>query len=102
MSTLYIRHPARSQGEGALCRFALVGDNGAIGQQGEGVLRNLGDVVAASRRVVLVLAASDVTLLSVQAPPLAGVRLRAALPALVEEHILGDQIGRASCRERVF
>jgi general secretion pathway protein L len=92
LSTLYIRHPARSQGEGALCRFALVGDNGAIGQQGEGVLRNLGDVVAASRRVVLVLAASDVTLLSVQAPPLAGARLRAALPALVEEHILGDPL----------
>ena len=35
---------------------------------------------------------SDVTLLSVQAPPLAGVRLRAALPALVEEHILGDPL----------
>jgi general secretion pathway protein L len=92
LTTLYIRHPARSQGEGALCRFALVGDNGAIGQQGEGLLGKLGDVVAASRRVVLVLAASDVTLLAVQAPPLAGARLRAALPALVEEHILGDPL----------
>lgn len=90
MSTLYIRHPARAQGEGALCRFALALDNGAIGQQGEGQLRNLADLVAASRRVVLVLAASDVTLLAVQAPPLAGARLRAALPALVEEHVLGD------------
>ena len=75
-----------------MSRFALVGDNGAIGQQGEGLLRNLGDVVAASRRVVLVLAASDVTLLSVKAPPLAGARLRAALPALVEEYILGDPL----------
>lgn len=92
MSTLYIRHPGRAQGEGALCRFALVGDNGAIGQQGEGQLRNLGDAVAASRRVVLLLAASDVTLLAVQAPPLTGARLRAALPALVEEHILGDPL----------
>jgi general secretion pathway protein L len=90
LSTLYIRHPARAQGEGALCRFALALDNGAIGQQGEGPLRNLGDLVAASRRVVLLLAASDVTLLAVQAPPLAGARLRAALPALVEEHVLGD------------
>ena len=90
MSTLYIRHPARAQGEGALCRFALALDNGAIGQQGEGQLRNLGDLVAAARRVVLVLAASDVTLLAVQAPPLSGARLRAALPALVEEHVLGD------------
>lgn len=75
-----------------MSRFALVGDNGAIGQQGEGLLRNMGDVVAASRRVVLVLAASDVTLLAVQAPPLAGARLRAALPALVEEYILGDPL----------
>lgn len=92
MSTLYIRHPARAQGEGALCKFAVVGDNGAIGQQGEGPLRNLADMVAITRRVVLLLAASDVTLLAVKAPPLAGARLRAALPALVEEFILGDPL----------
>lgn len=73
-----------------MCRFALVGDGGAIEQQGEGALRNLGDLVAASRRVVLLLAGVDVTLLSVTAPPLSGARLKAALPALVEEHILGD------------
>ncbi|WP_026354558.1 type II secretion system protein GspL [Massilia niastensis] len=90
MTTLYIRHPARAEGEGALCRFAVVAEGGAIEQQGEGALRNLGDLVAASRRVVLVLAGADVTLLPVEAPPLSGTRLRAALPALVEEHILGD------------
>ncbi|SFB76937.1 type II secretion system protein L (GspL) [Massilia yuzhufengensis] len=73
-----------------MCRFAQVLDDGAIAQQGEGPLRNLGDVVAASRRVVLLLAGADVTLLPVQAPPLSGARLRAALPSLVEEHILGD------------
>ncbi|WP_417921608.1 type II secretion system protein GspL, partial [Christiangramia marina] len=38
------------------------------------------------------LAGADVTLLAVQAPPLTGARLRAALPALVEEHILGDPL----------
>lgn len=92
MTTLYIRHPARAEGEGALCRFAVVLDTGAIEQQGEGPLRNLGDVVAASRRVVLILAGADVTILPVQAPPLSGARLRAALPALVEEHILGDPL----------
>jgi len=73
-----------------LCRFAQVSDGGAIEQQGEGSLRNLGDLVGASRRVVLLLAGADVTLLSVQAPPLSGARLKAALPGLVEEHILGD------------
>jgi general secretion pathway protein L len=90
LTTLYIRHPARAEGEHALCRFAQVSDNGAIEQQGEGPLRNLGDLVGASRRVVLLLAGADVTLLSVQAPPLTGARLKAALPGLVEEHILGD------------
>ena len=73
-----------------MCRFAQVSDGGAIEQQGEGSLRNLGDLVGASRRVVLLLAGADVTLLSVQAPPLSGARLKAALPGLVEEHILGD------------
>ncbi|MFK3739496.1 type II secretion system protein GspL [Massilia sp. TN1-12] len=90
MTTLYIRHPARAEGEHALSRFAVVGDGGAVEQQGEGPLRNLGDLVGASRRVVLILAAADVSLLAVQAPPLTGARLKAALPALVEEHILGD------------
>jgi general secretion pathway protein L len=90
LTTLYIRHPARAEGEHALCRFAQVSDSGAIEQQGEGLLRNLGDLVGASRRVVLLLAGADVTLLSVQAPPLSGARLKAALPGLVEEHILGD------------
>lgn len=90
MTTLYIRHPARAEGEGASCRFALLGDAGAIEQQGEGPLRTLTDLVAASRRVVLLLSGADVTLLQVQAPPLSGNRLKAALPALVEEHILGD------------
>ncbi|MCA1855926.1 type II secretion system protein GspL [Massilia oculi] len=92
MTTLYIRHPARAEGEGALCRFAVVHDGGSIAQQGEGALDKLGDLVAASRRVVLLLAGADVSLVPVQAPPLAGARLRAALPALVEEHILGDPL----------
>jgi general secretion pathway protein L len=92
LTTLYIRHPARAEGEGAPCRFAVVGDGGAIEQQGEGELRSLTDIVAASRRVVLLLAGTDVNLLSLQMPPLTGNRLRAALPGLVEEHILGDPL----------
>ena len=90
MTTLYIRHPARAEGEGAACRYAVVGDGGNIMQQGEGPLRTLTDIVAASRRVVLLLAGTDVNLLSLQVPPLSGARLRTALPGLVEEHVLGD------------
>ena len=92
MTTLYIRHPARAEGEHALSRFALVNDGGVIEQQGEGPLRNLGDLVGTSRRIVLLLAGADVNLLSVAAPPLTGARLKAALPGLVEEHILGDPL----------
>ena len=40
--------------------------------------------------MVLLLAASDVTLLQVKVPPLSGARLKAALPGLVEEQVLGD------------
>lgn len=90
MTTLYIRHPARAEGDHALCQFAQVTDSGAIEQHGEGSLRNLGDLVGISRRIVVLLAGADVTVLSVQAPPLTGARLKAALPGLVEEHILGD------------
>ena len=90
MTTLYIRLPARADGESALSRFALVADSGAIDQQGEGALRGLGDIIAAARRVVLLLAAADVTMLHVKAPPLSGARLKAALPGLVEEQVLGD------------
>lgn len=92
MSTLYIRHPARTDGPSALCGFALVGDNGAIGQRGDSPLANLGELVAASRRVVLLLAGGDVTLLDVKTPPLSSARLRAALPGLVEEQVLGDPL----------
>ena len=90
MTTLYIRLPARADSEGALARFALVADGGALVQQGEGALRGMGDTVAASRHVVLLLAAPDVTLLQVKTPPLSNARLKAALPGLVEEHVLGD------------
>jgi general secretion pathway protein L len=90
LSTLYIRLPARADHEGALARFALVADGGSVTQQGAGALRSMGDAIAASRHVVLLLAAADVTLLQVKTPPLSNARLKAALPNLVEEQVLGD------------
>jgi general secretion pathway protein L len=97
LSTLYIRLPARVGVESAAgelaapsCRFAVVSDGGTVMQQGVNVLGGLGELIAQSARVVLLLAASDVSLLRVQAPPLAGARLRAALPNLVEEQLIAD------------
>ena len=93
MSTLFIRYPAKASvdsGAAQTCPFALVGDGGHLERQGTSPLGNLGDLIAASRKVVLMLAASDATLLRVKAPPLSAARLKAALPALVEEQVLGD------------
>ena len=94
MTTLYIRYPARAaaadNGVPSSCQFALVGDGGNVMQQGAGALGNLGELVSSARRVVLLLAAADVSLLKVKVPPLSGARLKAALPSLVEEQVLGD------------
>ncbi len=91
MTTLYIRHPARAeQHAGGSVHFALAADNGALVQQGTGALAAMGDMVAQAQRVVLLLAASDVSLLKVKVPPLSNARLKAALANLVEEQVLGD------------
>jgi len=93
LTTLLIRYPAKASvdsGAAQTCPFALVGDGGNLLQQGVSPLGNLSDLVASARRVVLLLAAADVTLLRVVAPPLSAARLKAALPALVEEQVLGD------------
>lgn len=90
MTILYIRHPARAEGDSASCRFALVADAGNVMQQGSGALRGLGDLISQARKVVVLVAASDVSLVHVKAPPLSNAKLKAALPALVEELVLAD------------
>jgi len=93
LTTLFIRYPAKASvdsGAAQSCPFALAADGGNLLQQGAAALGNLADMVASARRVVLILAAADVTLLRVATPPLSAARLKAALPALVEEHLLGD------------
>ncbi len=72
------------------CEFALVSDGGRIEREAVAALPDLRDIVARARRVVLLLAASDVTLLRTKVPPLTGARLKAALPNLVEDQIMSD------------
>ena len=96
MSTLYIRLPSKAVADRALhllalaCPFALVSNGSAIERQGTSPLSDLSDIVAKSQRVVLLLAASDVTLLRVKVPPLSSARLKAALPNLVEDKLITD------------
>jgi general secretion pathway protein L len=96
LSTLYIRLPSKAAADGtphwiALpCPFALVSRGDAIEREGMAPLADLSDVAAKVQRVVLLLAASDVTLLRVQVPPLSPSRLKAALPHLVEDQLMSD------------
>lgn len=96
MSTLYIRLPSKAatgplrQDAALECEFALASDNGAVEREGHAALHQMGQVTAPAQRVVLLLAASDVTLLQVQTPPLSPARLKAALPSLVEEQLISD------------
>ena len=96
MSTLYIRLPSRAAADAAphwpalSCPFALVSHGSTIEREGTTALSDLADVVAGSQRVVVLLAASDVTILRLQVPPLSPTRLKAALPNLVEDRLISD------------
>ncbi|RJG04909.1 general secretion pathway protein GspL [Noviherbaspirillum cavernae] len=97
MSTLYIRLPSRAaadsmQNEGAplTCRFASVSNSGALERDGVAALSELAEPVRRAQRVVLLLAASDVTLLRVKVPPMSAARLKMALPNLIEDQLMSD------------
>ncbi|MEO6974942.1 MAG: type II secretion system protein GspL [Gallionella sp.] len=72
------------------CQFALVSDGSAIERQGTAALPDLAEVIAKSQRVVVLLAAGDVTTLRLQVPPLSAAKLKAALPNLVEDRLISD------------
>ncbi|MBC7499025.1 MAG: general secretion pathway protein GspL [Herminiimonas sp.] len=96
MSTLYIRLPSKAAADNAshwialVCPFALVLNGGEVEREGMAPLSDLSGMVAKSQRVVLLLAASDVTLLRLKMPPLSGARLKAALPNMVEDQLMSD------------
>ena len=95
-STLYLRMLSRSAAKAMPdwrtqpLPFALVSDRGHIERTGEVGLTSLTAFIARVRRVVLILAASDVTLLRMAVPPLSSARLKVALPALVEDRLITD------------
>ena len=96
MSTLYIRLPSKAAADSAThwtalsCPFALAAHGGAIEREGVAPLSELADAVAKAQRVVLLLAASDVSLLRVKVPPMSVARLKSALPNLVEDRLMSD------------
>lgn len=96
MSTLYIRLASKAVADSAdhwpalACPFALVMHGSTIERQGISPLSELSDIVAKAQRVVLLLAASDVTVLRLQVPPLSSAKLKTALPNLVEDQLISD------------
>jgi general secretion pathway protein L len=95
-STLYILLPSRAvarelpQWSERAHPFALVSDSGALQQQGHQTFVQLRAVATAAKQVTLLLAASDVSLMSVKIPPMSAAKLKAALPNLLEDQLLAD------------
>jgi len=101
LSTLYIRLPPKAVADGSphwpalTCPFAIASNGdlshaGTIENQGTSTVSELSDAVAKAQRVVLLLAANDVSILRMQVPPMSSAKLKTALPNLVEEQLLCD------------
>jgi general secretion pathway protein L len=95
-SILYLLSPSKNVARASsdlagLARpYALISENGEVQQQGREALANLQGIAANARQVTLLLAASDVTLLTVKIPPMSAAKLKAALPNLIEDQLLTD------------
>lgn len=97
-STLYILLPSKAQTlafESAdwakhARQFALISDEGSIVQKGQQSLLDLKELAMNSRQVVLLLAASDVSLIPVKVPPMSAAKLKVALPNLIEDQLLAE------------
>lgn len=72
------------------CQYASVSVGGTVEREGVAALPELGEAVVKAQRVVLLLAAGDVTLLRVKVPPLSQQKLRTALPNLIEDELMSD------------
>ncbi|MEQ1526840.1 MAG: type II secretion system protein GspL [Gallionella sp.] len=97
MSTLYIHLPCKATFDLTLnnrqdlaCPFALLSDNDAVELESIASLTDLSATIAKAQHIIVLLAASDVTLLQVSLPPLSSAKLKLALPNLVEDQILGS------------
>ncbi len=78
--------PLADLGAEAALDFEVLDEKRTILQRGQATLAD----VPRLSRVELVIAAPDVLLVEAALPPLSGARLRAALPAIAEPHILSE------------
>ncbi len=102
VATLYLRLPPRACGQRprevnagvtALPQVPLGFAwtlRGQLQRADTATLATIAPLVRQAARVVLLLAASDVTLLRMAVPPLPATRLQAALPGMIEDRVIGD------------
>ncbi len=92
-NAIHVGDPAGTQGTSAIQTIPLalaLAVRGRPLRTATASLSELAPQVTQVSQVVLLLAASDVTLLRIAVPPLSATRLRAALPSLIEEFVIGD------------
>ncbi len=91
MSTLTLRFPEKSSvsNDTTLSCHYVLSDKKQM-QEGTATLPELASEIANASQTVLLLAPSDVTVLKLKTPPLSATKLKAALPALVEDSLLCD------------
>nr|WP_314860474.1 type II secretion system protein GspL [uncultured Undibacterium sp.] len=95
-STLYLQLPAKAainadeQWEEILFPFCLASAEKNVLQQGKQSLSDLLALAQDLAQLVLMVSASDVTVLKVAVPPMPFAKLKLALPNLLEEQLLTD------------
>jgi general secretion pathway protein L len=95
-STLYIQIPSKTVAETMddcfqqAFPYCLASSSDNVLQHGFKSFADLKSLAQAAQQVVLLLAASDVNLVSVKVPPLPLAKLRAALPNMLEDQVLVD------------
>ncbi len=98
-AALYLRLPPRAlpadAGAASPTLSFAIAARGRLQRVGHASQQELSPLMQQAQRVVLLLAASDVSLFRIAVPPLPATRLKAALPALVEDRVIGDPAGCA-------
>lgn len=91
MNTLYLRIPPKHTATwpNTALAYAVSSLDGAIIREGRSTLTELAGSISKSN-VVLIIAASDVTLLELTIPPMTEAKLKLALPNLVEDQLMCD------------
>jgi len=91
LNTLYLRIPPKHTAAWphSAIAYAVGSQEGSIIREGRSTLSELAASISKSN-VVLLIAASDVTLLQLTIPPMPEAKLKLALPTLVEDQLMGD------------